>query len=113
MADNGSGESSQPVDLPYATACLLGVPVIVIGPWVWYANMWLGSGQGDDLSLVQRILGNGPTFTAVLFATWLFLTWRVSVRVRRGRRVDGGLALVILGAIELVVVVGVLALFSP
>ncbi|WP_454860327.1 hypothetical protein [Promicromonospora soli] len=48
-----------------------------------------------------------------LFVTWLFVTWRVRIRMRRGRRVDGGLALVILGALELVVMVGVLALFSP
>lgn len=116
MADMDESDSRPPVDWTYGLACLLGVVVFLVGPWVWYATMWLGGGPGDQLDgapPAERAMVDGLTFMFTLFVTWLFVTWRVRVRVRRGRRVDGGWALVILGALELVAMVGVLVLFSP
>jgi hypothetical protein len=67
----------------------------------------------DGAAPAERALFDGSIFMFLLFVTWVFVTWRVRLRTRRGRRVDGGLALVILGALELIAMIGILALVFP
>ena len=78
------GDSRPSVDWTYGLACLLGVIVFLAGPWVWYGNMWLGGGPGDRLDgapPAERAMVDTLTFMFTLFVTWLFVTWRVRVRV--------------------------------
>lgn len=115
-ADDPGDRAPRPsVDWTYGLACLLGAVVYLAGPWVWYGFRWLGGGPGDQLdgaSPAERAALDGGVFLFALAVTWLFLVWRVGVRREQGRRVDGGLALVILGALEVIAMIGVLALFS-
>ncbi|MFI6425649.1 hypothetical protein [Promicromonospora sp. NPDC050880] len=95
---------------------MLGTVVFLVGPWAWYLFRWLGGGPGDQLdgaSPAERFAVDSGTFLFVLALTWLLLVWRVGVRREVGRRVDGGTALLILGALEGIAMIGVLALFSP
>jgi hypothetical protein len=112
----GRKESSPSVDWTYGLACLLGAAVFLVGPWIWYAWTWLGVGPGDRIdgaAPAERAFVNDGTFLFALAMTWLFVMWRVGIRRERGHRVDGGLALVILGALEAVAMIGFLAVFSP
>jgi hypothetical protein len=116
MADRGSRKPSPSVDWTYGLACLLGTAVFLVGPWVWYGTRWLGGAPSDQLdgaAPAERAFFDGGAFLFVLVVTWLLVTWRVRVRVDRGHRVDGGLALVILGALEVIAMIGVLAVISP
>lgn len=115
--DDSAGQAHRPsVDWTYGLACLLGVAVYLAGPFVWYGARWLGGGPSDQLdgaSPAERAAFDSGVFLFALAVTWLFLVWRVGVRKERGRPVDGGLALVILGALEVIAMIGVLALVSP